>query len=95
MSIPIWGATGPEFKSRRSDQSFTTSEKERVDTLMDTAGNRSVVHWPRAPEELCSAGLPATTALRPIEASPARRPRAFLGTYPHTPSDRRCSGGVR
>ena len=35
-SALAWGARGPEFKSRRSDQSFRASVFERMDTFMDT-----------------------------------------------------------
>jgi hypothetical protein len=39
-----WGARGPEFKSRRSDQSFRASNFELVDTFMDTLRKQGAVH---------------------------------------------------
>jgi hypothetical protein len=38
-----WGARGPEFKSRRSDQSFRTSIIGLVDTFMDTLQKQGTV----------------------------------------------------
>jgi hypothetical protein len=35
-SALAWGARGPEFKSRRSDQHFRAPTKSSMDTLMDT-----------------------------------------------------------
>jgi hypothetical protein len=42
-SALAWGARGPEFKSRRSDQPFRASKESLVDTFMDTPSEEVAV----------------------------------------------------